>query len=397
MGDIAVIGTGYVGLTTGACFAHLGHDVVCADVDPRRSSGSQRGEIPILEAGLDELVREGLQSGRLSFVLGAANAVADRRVRLPVRAHAPGRGRLGRPDLHRGGRRRDRARCCHRGRSSSTSRPCRSARPGVVEQALGRSDVYVVSNPEFLREGSAVHDFLHPDRVVIGCDDQAAAIRVAALYLGVAAPLHGHRPGLGRDHQVRQQRLPGHQDQLRQRHRRGVRGGRRRRQRRGARHGLRQAHRPRVPPPRPGLGRLLLPEGLHALRPHRRGGGLRLRPAQGRHQRQRGAVRPGGRQGRDAWPAARSRARSSPCGASRSRPAPTTCATRRRSRSSSACWPRARSCGPTTRRSTGPLDQVAGHRGGGRPVRRLRRRRGARRAHRVGRVQVARPRQGRPT
>src|SRR5213078_1560910 len=59
----------------------------------------------------------------------------------------------------------------------------------VVEQALGRSDVYVVSNPEFLREGSAIHDFLHPERIVIGSEDQAAAIKVASLYLGMPAPL----------------------------------------------------------------------------------------------------------------------------------------------------------------------------------------------------------------
>ena len=58
----------------------------------------------------------------------------------------------------------------------------------VVERVLGRSDVFVVSNPEFLREGSAVHDFLHPDRIVIGSDDQSAAIRVASLYLGIASP-----------------------------------------------------------------------------------------------------------------------------------------------------------------------------------------------------------------
>jgi UDPglucose 6-dehydrogenase len=74
---IAVIGTGYVGLTTGAYLAHLGHTVVCADVVPEKIERLSRGDVPILEAGLDELVREGLNAERLSFVLGAANAVED--------------------------------------------------------------------------------------------------------------------------------------------------------------------------------------------------------------------------------------------------------------------------------------------------------------------------------
>src|SRR3546814_15097705 len=77
MSKIAVIGTGYVGLTTGACFAHIGHDVVCADIDAGKVERLQRGEIPILEDGLDNLVHEGIQNGRLSFVVGAVNAVQD--------------------------------------------------------------------------------------------------------------------------------------------------------------------------------------------------------------------------------------------------------------------------------------------------------------------------------
>ena len=77
MSKIAVIGTGYVGLTTGACFAHVGHEVVCADIDADKVARLQRGEIPILEAGLENLVREGIDGGRLSFVVGAATAVED--------------------------------------------------------------------------------------------------------------------------------------------------------------------------------------------------------------------------------------------------------------------------------------------------------------------------------
>ena len=74
MNRIAVIGAGYVGLTTAACFAHLGHDVVCADIDPERVASLQRGELPIVEDGLEALVADGLRSGRLRFVLGAAEA-----------------------------------------------------------------------------------------------------------------------------------------------------------------------------------------------------------------------------------------------------------------------------------------------------------------------------------
>jgi len=74
MSRIAVIGTGYVGLTTGACFSHLGHDVVCADIDADKIARLNEGDIPIVEAGVSQLVSEGLRSGRLRFVVGAAVA-----------------------------------------------------------------------------------------------------------------------------------------------------------------------------------------------------------------------------------------------------------------------------------------------------------------------------------
>jgi UDPglucose 6-dehydrogenase len=185
---IAVIGTGYVGLTTGACLAHLGHDVVCADVDSDKVERLERGEIPILEAGLEEIVREGLQSGRLRFVLGAANAVSD--VEFAYLCVPTPQGADGSADLtYIEAAANEIAR--HLPPESvvinKSTVPVGSTR--FVELALGRSDVYVVSNPEFLREGSAVNDFLHPDRVIIGCDDQSAAIRVASLYIGVPAPL----------------------------------------------------------------------------------------------------------------------------------------------------------------------------------------------------------------
>jgi len=183
-----VIGTGYVGLTTGACFAHLGHRVICADVVAEKVEGLQRGEIPIFEAQLERIVRAGLDAGNLSFVLGSENAVAEADfVYLCVPTPQSADGSVDLTYLE-----------------TAAAEISANLKPGtvvvnkstvpvgstlLVEQALGRSDVSVVSNPEFLREGTAVDDFLNPDRVVIGADDQAAANRVASLYLGVRAPI----------------------------------------------------------------------------------------------------------------------------------------------------------------------------------------------------------------
>lgn len=188
MASIAVIGTGYVGLTTGACLAHLGHSVVCADIDAHKVRRLRAGDVPIHEAGLAELVVQGLESGRLSFVVDGADAVAEADfvyVCVPTPQSADGSVDLGYL-------------------KAAAAAIGAYVRPGsvivnkstvpvgstlLVEQAMGRPDVEVVSNPEFLREGSAVADFLNPDRVVIGADDRAAADRVAALYGAVGAPV----------------------------------------------------------------------------------------------------------------------------------------------------------------------------------------------------------------
>jgi UDPglucose 6-dehydrogenase len=188
LSKIAVIGTGYVGLTTGACFSALGHDVVCADIDEEKVASLQRGDVPILEAGLDGIVQEGLESGRLSFVVGAATAAAD--CEFAYLCVPTPQGQDGSADLSYI---QDAARQIAPVLPSESVVVNKSTVPvgstRVVERALGRDDVAVVSNPEFLREGSAVHDFMNPDRIVIGADDQSAAIKVASLYLGVAAPL----------------------------------------------------------------------------------------------------------------------------------------------------------------------------------------------------------------
>lgn len=184
---IAVIGSGYVGLTTGACLASLGHRVICADVDQGKVARLSAGEVSILEPGLPELVAEGLAAGRLQFVVGAAAAVEEAEVVFLCVPTPMGNG--GGADL------------------SAVEAVITEVRsllpPGCVvvnkstvpvgtaartAQLLGRPDVAVVSNPEFLREGSAVHDFLNPDRIVVGCDAQDAAERVAALYARLGAP-----------------------------------------------------------------------------------------------------------------------------------------------------------------------------------------------------------------
>ncbi|TMK84344.1 MAG: UDP-glucose/GDP-mannose dehydrogenase family protein [Actinobacteria bacterium] len=185
MSRIAVLGAGYVGITTAACFSHLGHQVVCADVLADRVNQLSRGEVPIREAGLEELVRTGLDGGHLSFVVGEAAAAAD--CEFCYLCVPTPQGPDGSADLSYI---RQAATAvapvlppeCEVVNKSTV--PVGSTR--VVEQALGRVDVTV---PEFLREGSAVHDFLHPDRIVIGCEDQATAGRVAALFEGIQAPV----------------------------------------------------------------------------------------------------------------------------------------------------------------------------------------------------------------
>ena len=184
---IAVVGTGYVGLTTGACLASLGHHVVCADVDAEKVKRLCAGEIDILEPRLAELVSEGLAAGRLSFVLGASAAVEGCEVVFLCVPTPMGVG--GVADLSVV--------------ESVIEEVGTLLAPGSVvvnkstvpvgtaqrtAELLERDDVAVVSNPEFLREGSAVHDFLNPDRIVVGCDQQDAAERVAALYARLGAP-----------------------------------------------------------------------------------------------------------------------------------------------------------------------------------------------------------------
>jgi UDPglucose 6-dehydrogenase len=191
---IVVVGTGYVGLTTGACLASLGHPVVCADVDAAKVARLRAAELDIREPGLAELVAEMTASGRLSFAVGAAAGLDRLRsegvpAEIVIVCVPTPMGVGGVADLSavesviaeiRGGM------------APGSIVVAKSTVPvgtcARIGELLDRQDVAVVSNPEFLREGSAVSDFLHPDRIVIGSAAQDAAERVAALYARLGAP-----------------------------------------------------------------------------------------------------------------------------------------------------------------------------------------------------------------
>jgi UDPglucose 6-dehydrogenase len=191
---VAVVGTGYVGLTTGACLASLGHRVSCADVDPDKVERLRRGEVGIREDGLTELVDAGIAAGRLSFVVGAGAALAEL-------AESGGAAEVvflcvptpmgvgGVADLNAVESVVDEIRTTLAPGTVVVNKSTVPVGTAVrTAELLGRDDIAVVSNPEFLREGSAVHDFLHPDRIVVGASAQDAAERVAALYARLGAP-----------------------------------------------------------------------------------------------------------------------------------------------------------------------------------------------------------------
>lgn len=185
---IAVVGTGYVGLTTGACLSHLGHDVTCIDNDHAKIERIEAGVMPISEDGLAEIVAEGRGAGRLRFTSDVAAGVTGAEFVLlcvPTPQGPDGSADLSYIEAAAA------SISAHLAPDAviinKSTVPVGSTR--VVAAALGRDDVHVVSNPEFLREGHAVSDFLHPERVVVGADDEAVAIRVAALHLRLAAPL----------------------------------------------------------------------------------------------------------------------------------------------------------------------------------------------------------------
>ncbi len=183
MAKLSVIGCGYVGAVTAACFADLGHEVECIDIDPSRVALLKEGKSPIHEPGLEPMLRSGIASGRLTFRATYPDQMDAEIVFIAVNTPASQEGAA---DL--------------RAVRDAVASVAARVGPGAIivnkstvpigtgdlvagmAKRSGQAEIAVVSNPEFLREGSAVRDFMHPDRVVLGSSDRAAADRVAALY-----------------------------------------------------------------------------------------------------------------------------------------------------------------------------------------------------------------------
>jgi len=196
---ITVIGTGYVGLVTGACFADVGNDVLCIDVDAAKVQRLLDGEVPIHEPGLDDVVSRNRHAGRLHFSSDYDRAVAHSDVFFIA---------VGTPTDEDGSADVRHVEAAARELGRRLTRPALlvvkstvpvgtsdRVRRAVSEEIVARGAavaISVASNPEFLKEGGAVHDFMHPDRIVIGTEDQRAIDVLAALY----APFNRNRERL---------------------------------------------------------------------------------------------------------------------------------------------------------------------------------------------------------
>ena len=194
MGRICVVGTGYVGLVTGTCFADLGNQVVCLDVDASRISKIQQGIMPIYEPGLEQLVAQNVKAGRLHFTTDPAEALKEAEFAF-IAVGTPS-GNDGEADLQYV---RTAAEFIADYVEEEIIVINKSTVPvgtgdwvaDIIKKRRGGNPLnfWVVSNPEFLREGSAINDFMKPDRVVLGSIHREAADRVAHLYLSLRCPI----------------------------------------------------------------------------------------------------------------------------------------------------------------------------------------------------------------
>ena len=183
---VAMIGTGYVGLVSGACLADFGHHVVCVDKDAEKIEKLKRGEIPIYEPGLHDLVGANVRQGRLKFTTNLGETVRTAEA-VFIAVGTPSRRGDGHADLAYV---QEAAREIAAALEGFTVVIVKSTVPvgtgdeveRIIAEAAPKKDAAVASNPEFLREGAAIHDFKHPDRIVVGADDDRAREIVAEIY-----------------------------------------------------------------------------------------------------------------------------------------------------------------------------------------------------------------------
>lgn len=207
---IAVVGNGYVGTVVAACFAHVGHQVVGLEADDAKLARLRQGQAPFFESGLDDLLAQGIRTGALSFTADPSEAVGDCDAVFLCVGTPPGAD--GRPDMGATYEAATAVGGAMRGRHvvvTKSTVPIGSGRwlSSIIEDAISahgsaEPSFSVVSNPEFLRQGSAIADFLHPERLVIGGDDPAALDLVANMYAPIVTQAfaggNGHRPPLVR-------------------------------------------------------------------------------------------------------------------------------------------------------------------------------------------------------
>ena len=183
---IAMIGTGYVGLVSGVCFSDFGHDVVCVDKDPRKIEMLKRGEVPIYEPGLDQLMAKNVQAGRLSFTGDLKEAVEGADA-VFIAVGTPTRRGDGHADLtyvFAAAREVAEALTGYAVIVTKSTVPVGTNAKVAAEirDANPAADFDVASNPEFLREGAAIDDFMRPDRVVVGVTSERAKEVMGAIY-----------------------------------------------------------------------------------------------------------------------------------------------------------------------------------------------------------------------
>jgi UDPglucose 6-dehydrogenase len=183
---VAMIGTGYVGLVSGACFADFGHHVVCVDKDAGKIAALHRGEMPIYEPGLDDLVAANVKAGRLSFSTELTAPVAAAEA-VFIAVGTPSRRGDGHADLSYVYAAAKEIAAALDGFTVVVTKSTVPVGTGdeverIIREARPDAECAVVSNPEFLREGAAIQDFKHPDRIVVGTEDGRASKVMGELY-----------------------------------------------------------------------------------------------------------------------------------------------------------------------------------------------------------------------